>query len=164
MKYSHKMFLWQQTYATLFSVSNKLQTCGDKALERLTSRQLMALISIAHLPKGEVSLNRIARKMGTTKQNVKQLVNAMEKKEYVSVTASKTDNRARNVEITPKGQEAFAESFDRGMTFFAELFHDFSEEELEVFWGMLKKLFRFDGEMQDGFEESADFEGSADID
>ncbi len=116
------------------------------------------------MPKGEVSLNRIARKMGTTKQNVKQLVNAMEKKEYVSVTASKTDNRARNVEITPKGQEAFAESFDRGMTFFAELFHDFSEEELEVFWGMLKKLFRFDGEMQDGFEESADFEGSADID
>jgi DNA-binding MarR family transcriptional regulator len=152
MQFTREMFLWQQTYATLFSVSNKLQVCGDKFLGLLTSRQLMTLITIVHLPKGEVSLNRIANKMGTTKQNVKQLVSTMEKKGCISVVRSEADKRAYSVEITEKGQVLFTECFTMGMAFFKELFHDFTIAELEIFWGMLKKLYRFDGEEQDGFE------------
>ncbi|MCL1982404.1 MAG: MarR family transcriptional regulator [Clostridiales bacterium] len=158
MEYTREVFLRQQTYATLFSVSNKLQVCGDKELEKLTSRQLMALIAAVHLPKGEASLNNIAKKMGTTKQNVKQLVSAMEKKAYVSVAHSTADKRACSVEMTEEGQQVFVECYMRGMLFFEEVFHDFSAEELDVFWGMLKKLYRFDGREQDGFEEPADFQ------
>ena len=153
LEFTREMFLWQQTYGTLFSVSNKLQVCGDKVMDSLTSRQLMTLIAIAHLPKGEASLNRIAKKMGTTKQNVKQLVSAMEKKGYISVVPSEADKRAYSVEITENGQLVFMECFNLGMSFFKDLFHDFTVDELEVFWGMLKKLYRFDGEEQDGFED-----------
>lgn len=153
MEFTHEMFLWQQTYATLFSLSNKLQAYGDKYIESLTSRQLMTMIAIAHLPKGEVSLNGIARKLGTTKQNVKQLVIALEKKDYITVKSSERDRRANNIEITEYGQTVFSECFTRGMSFFADLFKEFTEDELENFWGYLKKLYRFDGEEQDGFEE-----------
>ena len=158
MDYTREMFLWQQTFATLFSVSNKLQVLGDKELGAMTSRQVMALTAMIHLPKGGASLNGIARKMGTTKQNVKQLISVMKRKAYVSVTASDTDKRAYNIEMTEDGQKVFVDCCMRGMSFFERLFHEFSEEELEVFWTMLKKLYRFDGEEQDGFEEPADFE------
>ncbi|TCL54649.1 DNA-binding MarR family transcriptional regulator [Kineothrix alysoides] len=158
MEYTREMFLWQQTYATLFSVSNKLQVKGDKALESLTSRQLMALIAIIHLPKGEASLNSIAKKMGTTKQNVKQLVDAMEKKGFVKIIPSETDKRAYNIEISEERKNDFIECYMRGMNFFAEIFKGFTESELESFWGMLKKLYCFDGETQDGFEETANFD------
>ena len=154
MEYTQKMFLWQQTYATLFSVSNKLQVTSDKFLGLLTSRQLMTMIAIAHLPKEEASLNRIARKMGTTKQNVKQLVSAMEAKGYVSVVPSKTDKRAYSVEMTEKGRAVFTECYNRGMLFFKEAFNGFSVNELEALWELLKKLYRFDGEEQDGFDET----------
>ncbi|MFP3813424.1 MarR family transcriptional regulator, partial [Bacillus sp. SIMBA_005] len=45
MKELHFM---QQSYASLFSVVNKVQTRGDEYLEMLTSRQHMTLIAIAH--------------------------------------------------------------------------------------------------------------------
>lgn len=152
MEYTREIFLRQQTYATLFSVSNKLQVRGDKALELLTGRQLMTLIAIAHLPKGEASLNRIARKMGTTKQNVKQLIVVMEKKGYVNTIPSKTDKRAYSIEISEKGMTVGSECDRRGMAFLAEVFGGFSETELETFWAMLKKLYSFDGEAHDGFD------------
>ncbi len=153
MEYTREMFLWQQTFATLFAVSNKLQIMSDKYIEKLTSRQLMAMIAIVHLPKGQASLNGIAKKLGTTKQNTKQLISAMEKKGYVIISLSERDKRAYNVEITESGSVVFIECFNRGMEFFLEIFKSFSSNELEVFWGYLKKLYSFDGEEQDGFEE-----------
>lgn len=155
MENPKELFLWQQTFTTLLSVSNKLQVHGDKYINNLTVRQLMAIIAIAHLPKGEASLNGIAKKLGTTKQNIKQLINAMEKKGYVITTPSERDKRAYNVEITESGQLVFAESYKHGIGLLAELFKAFSVDELEVFWSGLKKLYSFDGEEQDGLEESA---------
>jgi DNA-binding MarR family transcriptional regulator len=157
MEYTREMFLWQQTFATLFSVSNKLQVKSDMILEFLTMRQLMTMIAIIHLPKGEASLNRIARKMGTTKQNIKQLVNAIEKKGFIKIIPSETDKRAYSIEINEERKGDFVECYMHGMGFLEEIFKGFTESELEIFWEMLKRLYCFDGEAQDGFEESPDF-------
>lgn len=43
----------------------------------------MTMVAIAHLPEGKATFNNIARKLGTTKQNVKQIITAMEKKGYI---------------------------------------------------------------------------------
>ena len=67
-------FLIEQIYATLFSLTNKLQVQGDKYFDKLTSRQLMAIVAIAHLKEDETTLNNIARKLGNTKQSTKQLI------------------------------------------------------------------------------------------
>jgi len=115
----------------------------------------MTMIAILHLPKEQTSLNAIAQKLGTTKQNVKQLVTALEKKNLITMKSSDTDKRAYTVEITEHGKEVLIESNERGMSLFAELFKDFSIDELETFWGLMKKLYRYDGEEQDGFEENA---------
>lgn len=158
MEYTKEMFLQQQTYATLFSVSNKLQVLGDKYLESLTSRQLMTMIAIAHLPKGEATLNAISKKIGTTKQNVKQIVTALERKGYIVTRPSEKDKRACNIEITEIGKEVFISCSMRGMDFFELLFNKFTIEEMESFWGYLKRLYSFDGEIQDGFEDIATLE------
>ncbi len=155
MEDSKELFLWQQTFTALLSVSNKLQVYGDKYINNLTVRQLMAMIAIAHLPKGEASLNGIAKKLGTTKQNIKQLINAMEKKGYVITTPSERDKRACNVEISEVGQIVFKNSYKHGIELLAKLFKTFSVDELQVLWGCLKKLYSFDGEEQDGLDEPA---------
>jgi len=151
----HEMFLWTQTFATLFSLSNKLQIQGDRYLGTLTSRQLMTMIAILHLPNDQTSLNAIAQKRGTTKQNVKQLVMVLEKKNLIAMKSSEKDRRAYTIEITELGKEVLIQSNERGMSFFAEIFKDFSIDELETFWSLMKKLYRYDGEEQDGFEENA---------
>jgi DNA-binding MarR family transcriptional regulator len=153
MENPRALFLMQQTYATLFSLANKLQGKGDQVLKALTSRQLMTMIAIIHLPEGDVTLNKIAKKLGTTKQSANQIVSIMKKKGYVSVVPHKRDKRAVNVSITPAGNRALAESNEPGVRFFDMLFHEFTVAEMETLWSQLKKLYRFDGQEQDGFEE-----------
>ena len=151
-----RMFLMQQVYATLFSLTNKLQIKGDERLEGLTSRQLMTMIAIIHLPEDETSLNNIAKKLGTSKQNVKQLVANMESKGYVKTLPSALDRRSYNITITEPGKQSLLKNGEIGNDMFLDVFKDFTKEELETLWSLLKKLYRFDGEEMDGFEEMVD--------
>ena len=115
----------------------------------------MAMVAIVHLPEDETSLNNIARNLGITKQSLKQLIMIIENKGYVITAPSQKDKRAVNVKITESGKQVMLECSERGMSFFLELFKDFTTEEMEILWGLLKKLYCFDGEEQDDFEEKA---------
>jgi len=90
--------------------------------------------------------------LGTTKQSVKQLVTLIENSGYVVTEPSQRDKRAVNVVITEAGYQVLNEDGMLGMEFFSQLFHEFSEQEMEVLWNLLKKLYRYDGEEMDGFE------------
>ena len=46
------------------------------------------------------------------------------------------------------------ESNEKMIFFLAAIFNDFTSEEMETLWSLFKKLYRFDGEGQDGFEEN----------
>ncbi|MDP4094724.1 MAG: MarR family transcriptional regulator, partial [Bacillota bacterium] len=127
-------------------------------LEGLTSRQYMTMIAIAHLPENETTLNNIARKLGTTKQSVKQLITIIEDRGYIITVPSPRDKRAVNVKITEAGRQVLLEVGEKGIFFMAELFKDFTVEELETLWEILKKLYCFDGEEQDGFELDSNLE------
>jgi DNA-binding MarR family transcriptional regulator len=151
----NKLFLMQQVYATLFSLTNKLQIRGDERLEGLSSRQLMTMIAIIHLPGDETTLNNIARKLGTSKQNVKQLVANLENKGYVVTLPSENDRRSYNIRITEPGKQSLLKNGEIGNNMFLDMVKEFSTEELETLGGLLKKLYRFDGEEQGGFEEMA---------
>lgn len=155
MKELHFM---QQSYATLFSVVNKVQTRGDEYMEILTARQHMALIAIAHLPIENTTLINIAKKLGTTKQTANKLITSLVKKGYVKTVPSKMDKRSINIEITSEGKKALIACSEKSTYFLADMFHDFTTDEIETFWKLLQKLYRFDGEEQDGFEENANLE------
>ena len=143
----------QQTYATLFSIANKLQVYGDKYFKSMTSRQLMAMIAVVHLPADETTLNNIARKLGTTMQCVKQIISIIERKGYVTLAPSRKDKRAVNVHVTALGEKVAWDCAEKSLVLLNDLFKEFSAREMEMLWRFLKKLYRFDGEEQDGFEE-----------
>ncbi|MCW9134279.1 MarR family transcriptional regulator [Bacillus paramycoides] len=143
----------QQIYATLFSLANKVQIVGDSYFEKLTSRQFMTMLAVLHLPENKATINNISKKLGTSKQNTKQLINSIEKKGYIKVSPSTTDKRALNVTITESGLDVMNECGKIGMHFMAHLFHEFSGEELVLLKRLLLKLYIFDGQPIDGFEE-----------
>lgn len=148
------LFLMQQTYATLFAVQNKIQSKSDESFETLSTRQFMTMLAVLHLMGHEPTVNNIARKLGTSKQNANQLVSVLKKKGYVEITQSKTDKRAYNVVVTSSGLQETMRCNEIGILLFADIFEDFTGEELLSLWNLLKKLYRFDGEEQQGFEEN----------
>lgn len=148
----HRSFLMEQTFATLFSLTNKVQMNADNSFDLLTSRQLMAMIAVIHLPDGQATLQSLANKMGSSKQSTKHIVTSLEKKGYITIETHSNDRRAINIVITKEGKDALMTDGLRGYAFFNELFHDFSDEELDALWVALRKLYRYDGKEQDGFE------------
>jgi DNA-binding MarR family transcriptional regulator len=158
MDYSKEIYLlhiMQQAYSSIVSVSNKLQITGDQYCEPLTSRQYMTMLAVLHLHKDETTLINIAKKLGTTKQNITQLVKSLEKKDFVSIIPSKKDKRSVNVCVTDLGMDAMIKCGKDGtIDFMADIFKDFTKEEIETLWKLLVKLYRFDGVEMDGFEES----------
>lgn len=148
------IFLIQQIYATLFSLSNKLQIQGDKYSEGLTSRQFMAMLAVIHLSENETTLNNIARKLGTTKQSVKQLITIIENKGYIMTIPSDQDKRAVNVKITESGRKAMLHCYEKSLNFLADISKNLTTDEMETLWNLLKKLYCFDGEERDEFVEN----------
>ncbi|MFT9847069.1 MarR family winged helix-turn-helix transcriptional regulator [Aneurinibacillus sp. REN35] len=152
-----ELYVMQQTYATFFSITNKLQAQGDKYLEKLTSRQYLIMLAIAHLPEDETTLINIARKLETSKQSAKKLLLNLENKGYLVTKPSKRDKRAINVTITESGKEVMLECGEKAVCFMADIFSDFTAEQLETLWSLLKKLYGTNDEEQVGFEEDVNY-------
>jgi len=161
MDIAKDLFYAQQTLVTLFSVTNKLQMQGDKHLKDITIRQMLAIPALVHAPDGKATINHLARSMGTTKQSAKQIVDAMERKGYLSVAPSEQDKRAVNVTVTQDGQKAFNDCSGRTDEFLASIFSGFTTEDLETLCTLLQKLYRFDGAEQESFDRHAGYDASA---
>lgn len=150
-----RRFLMEQTFATLFSLTNKVQMHADHCLNLLTARQLMTLIAIIHLPDGAASLKNIASKLGSSKQSTKHIVEGLKKKDFIHIEPNQQDKRAINITLTRLGKEAMLADAAKGYDFFDQLFQEFPDEQMELLWTLLQKLYAYDGVPQDGFEEKA---------
>lgn len=157
MDIAKKLFFAQRTLVALFSVTNKLQMKGDKYLQDITIRQMLAIPAIIHAPGGKATISNIARQLGNTKQSAKQIIDAMERKKYLSVAPSEQDKRAVNVTVTPEGEQAFKSCSESTDKFIADIFLDFTAEDLETLCSLLEKLYCFDGIEQDGFAAHMDY-------
>lgn len=156
MDYEKELYLlhlMEQAYSSLITVSNKLQTTGDKYCAPLTSRQYMTVLAMLHLPEDDTTIVNIALKLGATKQNTTQLISSLEKKGMVTIVPSEKDKRAVNVRLTDLGLETVVNcGSNMAIDFMADIFKGFNQKELEVLWKLLVKLYRFDGTEMDGFE------------
>lgn len=148
--------LMQQVYATLFVTANKIQERGDKCFKNITSKQFMLILAVLHLKEDETTLNNIASKLGSSKQNINTLVKGMVKKGYLEVVPSLKDKRAVNVRVTDTIKDEIMSYSDVLINFLQDIFNKFTSDEVEVLWKLLKKLYEYDGIEQDGFEEKVE--------
>jgi hypothetical protein len=89
------------------------------------------------------------------KQNTARLIKSLERKKYISVQPSEKDKRAVNVRLTNLGTDAILKyGSSAKVDFIAAIFKDFNKDEVETLWKLLIKMYRFDGEAIDGFEEN----------
>lgn len=143
----------QQIFATIFYLSNKIQVQGDKLDERITVRQWMVLLTVVHLPEDQASYSQIADKMGCTKQNVKHIIDSLEKKNFVYLEKNEKDKRAMNIRITEECKKIMEDYYEKGNQFLSNMFSNFNENDLKVLWEQLRKMANYDGSNWTGYEE-----------
>lgn len=131
----HRM---QAIFSSIFVLQNRMQTAGEKLQTQISMKQWLLLAMTACCPEPR-TLTNIGNLMGCSRQNVKKLALALEKKGFVHLQLS--SNNSVLVELTEDVQCYAEEIGERQMKALSLLFADFSEEEIEQLFFLYSKLY-----------------------
>ena len=128
-------------FGSVFLLSNKLQALGDGYLEEITLKQWLLLIMIHVMEKDQPSVTEVADVMGSTRQNVRKMLEVLEGKGFVALCANPLDRRTLSVALTPKAEQFFARFQSKGDAFLDRLFDGIPPEDLEATRRTVEALF-----------------------
>lgn len=121
-------------------LANKFSQFGDSIHEEMTYKQWFMLHMISKMDEGEKNLNTIADFVGTSRQNVKKLVDQLEEKKYLKVRRSTKDQRSLKVELTAKTKKYFEKTYKITSKKTDELFRNIEDSKLDELVLDLTKL------------------------
>lgn len=129
-----------RTFRLILVVAQAMRTMMDDLLraDGLTTQQA-ALISVAEALSGP-SLSGAAAALGTTRQNVKQVARALERKGFLRVVADEDDARARRLVVTEKSREYWRVRSGDDQRTVAGWFDVLPDRESETLFELLYKL------------------------
>ena len=96
----------------LSAFENQFQAKADTFFVELTWKQFFAIICI-QLCKESPTINELSEIMGSSHQNVKQILNKLENKGFVQMVVDEKDKRKQRIVITEKC-EAFCRKNEEG--------------------------------------------------
>lgn len=118
-------------FGSIFLMSNKLQVLGDSYLEEITLKQWFLLMMIHNIGREKPSVTDVAFFIGSTRQNVRKMLNVLENKGYVEISVNPKDKRNLTVSLTAQTYQFFADFDERGEAFLQQLFHGINPRLLE---------------------------------
>lgn len=137
----------QAIFASVFVIQNRLQTACEKLQREITMRQwlLLAMTEVCEEPR---TLTNVGRLMGCSRQNVKNLAAALEKKNFVRLISGA--NNSVLIEPTETAREYLLEMAEKQGAVMRALFSPFTDEETDALFGLQNKLL-------DGVKEVEDY-------
>ncbi len=121
-------------------LSNKLTQFGDSIFPDITFKQWFLLVMISKMEMKDKNINAIASFAGTTRQNVKKMLEPLKAKGYVSIEKSVQDTRSLKIELTQKAYKYFNDNTITATEEENRLFTPFSDDELTDLSSKLSKL------------------------
>ena len=115
----------------LSAFDNRYQAKADTFFEEISWKQFFAIICV-NLCKEAPTVKELADLMGSSHQNVKQILLKLERKGFVQIVADEADRRKQRVVLTEKTR-AFCEQHEEGSSrVVGAIFEGISQEQLQV--------------------------------
>ena len=83
----------------LSAFENRFQTCADNVMKEISWKQFFAIICISFC-KEPPTINDLAEILGSSHQNVKQILLKLEKKGFIKFQEDKQDKRKQRIVVT----------------------------------------------------------------
>ena len=115
----------------LSAFENRFQAVADSTMKEISWKQFFTLICI-NMCKEKPTVKELAEIMGSSHQNVKQILLKLEKKGIVSITADESDKRKLRIELTEYCKEFCAKNDEMAMNIMRKMFEGISNEQLQV--------------------------------
>ena len=113
----------------LSAFENRFQAVADSFFEEITWKQFFAIICI-NLCRESPTINELSEVMGSSHQNVKQILLKLEKKGFVEMIADEKDRRKHRIATTKKCED-FCQRNDQGSNIqINKIFEGISQEQL----------------------------------
>lgn len=119
-------------FALIFMLSNQLQTIGDSFFQEVSTKQWFVLLVLNIMNGYTPTLSELSEAVGSTHQNVKQLVLKLEQKGYVELSKDEEDARRLRIKPTQKSAELSKAYDEKSFEFLNRLFESFKDEDLVV--------------------------------
>lgn len=115
----------------LSAFENRFQAVADKAIKEISWKQFFAIICI-NMCKSSPTVKELAEIMGSSHQNVKQILLKLEKKGFVNITVDDNDRRKQRIELTEYCRSFCEKNDEMSVNIVKKIFHGVSEEQLQV--------------------------------
>ena len=126
-------------FGMLAAFANRMQTVGDTVFEEVTWKQWFALLGASVL-QPDPSVSQVAGFIGTSHQNMKQLLLRLQSAGLISLVRDKSDLRRTLIRLTPQA-EAFEKKYrERSSLFMDALFEGISAEALAAARQVVRQL------------------------
>lgn len=145
-----KMGNEQFVFGALMVVANKLDTLLDRELNvfDMTSKQWFLLITIDSLFEKPPTIKEVAKAMGSSHQNVKQVALKLKTKGFLNMEKDPKDARATRLQHTEKSYEFWEKTQQKGVDFINKLFKNISEDEISAARVVIQKIWANLDEME----------------
>ena len=119
-------------FASLFILGNRLQTSFDKVDPFVTVKQV---------PEKVLDLTSCGELLGCSRQNVKKLASALEKKGLITISRNQKDKRRSDLSMTMEGERYFQSVAKLHSKALGAIFEGYSDDELASFFTLLMKMY-----------------------
>lgn len=132
----------------LSAFDNRYQAAADRFFKEITWKQFFAIICI-NLCKEPPTLNDLSEVMGSSHQNVKQILLKLEGKGFVSMMADEKDKRKQRYFVTDKCRKFLEANDNQSKTssqIIAQIFDGVSDKDLAV---TIKTIMKMEKNLED---------------
>ena len=126
-------------YGFIFSLSNRIQTIGDKEFEDMTIKQHFFMIGLMMFSKPP-TLKEMGNLIGCSYQNIKRMAEQLQKNGYLNIVQDSEDRR--KLLLVPTDKILLQAKRDRQKTehFMSLLYQDIAKEDLAITLRTLMKM------------------------
>lgn len=127
-------------FGLFFAFHNRLQAAGDLFYEEITCKQFFLLACMNLYTARAPTANELAKTMGCSRQNVKEILNSLERKQLIRLETDAGDKRKKRVYLTGQAQMMSAKYQQRETDFLQYLYQGVSDEEVDCAYRIISKL------------------------
>jgi len=127
-------------FGLFFAFHNRLQAVGDSFYEEITCKQFFLLACMNLYPEEAPTANELAKTMGCSRQNVKEILSSLEKKQFVRLETDTKDKRKKRIYLTERAEVMSTKYQQKETDFLKYLYEGVSSEEVDSAYNIISKI------------------------
>jgi len=142
-------------FGVIFIVANRVDTMLEREFKQfgITTKQWFLSVIIDKLFDKPPTMKEVAKEMGSSHQNVKQVALKLEQKGLLILQKDKKDARVTRLKLSENSYDFWTKISGEGTSFTQALFKNIEEDELKVARRVMQKMQLNINEMDNKSEE-----------